>query len=192
MTIYSIDLAIDPDATGGHTGEEDDPYPMQISLCSGFCDDAGSFVPLQLASWFLFKASPDWRLADLLLVRVFDLSDPDQATTLATLASVQLSLYHLDGNPDPAWDPKTATTCSSLATAPSLCYVNPDGKAFRCSQPQQGGSALRYILEHSLATRMRRLLTLRAVTSVPAGENQPAVQKHYKADPEVIVSPYGG
>lgn len=192
MTIYSIDLGIDPAATGGHSGDELDPYPMQISLCAGFCDRAGSFVPLQLSSWFLFRASAERPLADQLLVRVFDLGDPDEAATVQPPTIVEISLYHLDGTPDIAWDPQTATTCSPLTVAPSLCYVNPDGKPYRCSQPQLGGHELRYVLQRPVATRQRRLLTLRAQAPVSTDGGLTFADKNFRADPEVIVSPYGG
>lgn len=195
MTIYSIDLGIDPAATGGHTGDEHDPYPMQIMLSSGVRDAAGAFVPLQLSSWFLFQSSPESQYADQLLVRVFDLRDPDDRDPSALLLPptiVQICVYHLDGTPDAAWDPQTATSCSPLVAAPSVCYVNPDGKEYRSSQPQALGHGLRYDLNKSLETRIRRLLTLRAKAPISTDRGATFADKHFKADPEVIVSPYGG
>lgn len=196
MTVFSIDLGIDPSATHGHKGSELDPYPMQMSLCTGVFDGDGNFVPSALSSWFMFQSSDQEAQADRLVVRVFDLGSPANDCSFGTPSQLHLYLANLDGTPATTpWTPVAAATTCEMESGPrqSLCYQKPDGEcSYPCYKPMIGGTLLSYHLYPAVSPARRFLLTAKIVAQVVNQENPTGATIHFLSDPEVIVSPYGG
>lgn len=183
--IYSIELGIDPDARNGKTGEAEDPYPMQISLCSGVFDEQGDFVPGQLSSWFMLQSR------DPLLVRVFDLGDPAGQFRFNSPAILSLSLCDLDGRVVTEGPVAEEFSFTPAPGVHSPCYARPEGSLYPCYSPSAGDQTF-YTLGEVEAS-VRWLLTMRVQALVfPITDPTNTVLKHFCGDPEVIVSPYGG
>jgi hypothetical protein len=182
VTIYSIDLGIDPAASHGHAGTKLSPYPMQISLCAGKLEQ-GAFVPEEMRSWFMLRGG------DRLLVRIFDLGA--QPGLLEKPQVVGMSLYDLDGREvDEQWD--VSAQFVAAESAPSLSFARPDGLSYPCCLQRDGSGAPLLYPVFDPELQIRRLLTMKAEARVLLGAHKDGAPIHFKSDPEVIVSPYGG
>ncbi len=184
MTLYAIELGIDPDARNGKTGEAEDPYPMQISLCTVSSDEPGDFVPSQLSSWFKFRGG------DQLLVRIFDLGDPAGQFRFNCPSILSLSLCDLDGRVVTEGNVAERFSFTPAPGVDSSCYATPEGGLYPCYSPIVEDKIF-YTLGHFDAS-VRWLLTMRVQALVfPITDPTNTVLKHFCGDPEVIVSPYG-